>query len=520
MSGAGRRQQAMAQCEWGWEEQRREHAGARSAVDAECFADPDRVDLFLGNQRIDRYLSARGQALAVRLRTLLRNLDYGLFAHGYSRHGRKAIHPCNLLGLIVYATLKGHNSLREMEELAQTELGAMWLCGGHMPDHSTIGKFIQLHGEILSADFYTALVKTLLGRLGVHPGVVAADGTVVEAAASRFGLVKLEAAQQAAVAARAAALSAPEDPELAQRASAAARVSEHAVARSMRRQQQGAAADKTVVAPGEPEAVVQPLKSGAVRPAYKPSLAVHESGLIVGQHVDPSSERAAVLPMLKQHQASFAGLPTRLLLDAGYPSLALLRQLYELELDVLVPSGPTRAPGWQRRGRDGRFAKAEFRYAPERDVYRCPAGRELVAVGRARRDHTGSYQRYRGRQCAGCELRPRCTSAAQGRALNRYLDDELKEAMAAVLAQPAARRAYRQRTMVERAIAQLRQHGLRRFRRRGLKSVRVEFALHCIAYNLGLTVAGGHWHICVLLLARFARPQTTWQLIAAITLTT
>ncbi len=57
--------------------------------------------------------------------------------------------------------------------------------------------------------------------------------------------------------------------------------------------------------------------------------------------------------------------------------------------------------------------------------------------------------------------------------------------MDAVLQQPAARRAYRQRGMVERTIARLRQTGLSRFRRCGIKAVRVEFAIHRIAYNLG-----------------------------------
>jgi hypothetical protein len=29
-------------------------------------------------------------------------------------------------------------------------VGAWWSCGGHQPDHSTIGKFIQLHSVTLS----------------------------------------------------------------------------------------------------------------------------------------------------------------------------------------------------------------------------------------------------------------------------------------------------------------------------------------------------------------------------------
>jgi transposase len=514
MGGTGRRQEGMGQRGFGFAAGPRRESAAVAESEAGLFLDPDRSDLFFGEQRIDRYLIAQRQTLAVGLRALLRGLDYGLFARQYSRHGRKALHPCTLLGLIVYATLKGRGSLREMEELAQVDLGAMWLCGGHLPDHSTIGKFVQLHRELVGEGFFTGLLRSLLSRLGVKAGVVAADGTVIEAAASRLRLIKAEAAHLAAQGAHAAAARAPADGEAAQRAAAAQELSAQASARSERRAQQGASAAETRLAPSEPEAVLQRLKGGGARPAYKPSLAVHESGLIVGHYVDPSSERSAVMPMLKQHQAIFDAPPTRLLLDGGYPSLALFRQLYELELDVLAPSGATRGR-WERRGRYGRFAKSAFHYQPQSDRYRCPAGRELVRVG-SLRDRTGPYHRYRGTQCADCELRARCTSSKQGRALNRYPDDELKEAMSAVLQQPAARRAYRQRTMVERAIARLRQRGLRRFRRRGLRAVRVEFALHCIAYNLGWALRGRLW---LTLCARTRSPIGDWHLLALVAVT-
>lgn len=520
MSGKGRRQAEMEQREFGFAAAARTATYESNAVsETELFLDADRTDLYLGNQRIDRYLSKCGQPLAQELRRLLRGLDYAMFAVSYSRHGRKAIHPCNVLGLIVYATLKGRGSLREMEELAQSDLGAMWLSGGHMPDHSTIGKFIQLHGEVLREEFFVSLVRGLLAQAGVQRGAVAADGTVIEAAASRFRLLKLEAAQEAAARARAQAQRAPEDPVAAQRAQVAQSTSALATERSLRRAQQGGAAAETTIAPSEPQAVVQRLKSGAARPAYKPSLAVHESGWIVGHYVDPSSERAAVAPMLAQHQGIFAAPPVRLLLDAGYSSLSLLRQLCDLEIDVLAPSGPTRAQGgWEKRGVRGGFSKAEFDYDVERDVYRCPADRELVRVGRGR-NHIGPYLRYRGKRCGDCALRSRCTTATQGRTLNRYQDEELKEAMNAVLAQPAARRAYRQRNTVERVIAGLRQAGLRRFRRRGLTGVRVEFALHCIAYNLGRAATRFSAQLCILIFARSQLTHTDWRLLAAITIT-
>ena len=55
-----------------------------------------------------------------------------------------------------------------------------------------------------------------------------------------------------------------------------------------------------------------------------------------------------------------------------------------------------------------------------------------------------------------------------------------------VMQQPAARRRFaRRKAIVERSFAELRmRQGLTRFHRRGESGARVEFALHCIAFNL------------------------------------
>ena len=47
-------------------------------------------------------------------------------------------------------------SLRELERLARTDLGAMWLSAGHQPDHSKVGKFINLHRELLAEEFFVS----------------------------------------------------------------------------------------------------------------------------------------------------------------------------------------------------------------------------------------------------------------------------------------------------------------------------------------------------------------------------
>jgi len=258
-------------------------------------------------------------------------------------------------------------------------------------------------------------------------------------------------------------------------------------------------------------------KDGIVRPSSKPTAMVHESGLIVGQHVDPSSEREALKPMLEQHAAACRQMPKTVLLDAGFASLSMLALMVERDIDVLCPTGQaTSEDNWERRaGRGGRFPKQAFQYVAEQDVYCCPGGRELTYEERKLDTFGRRYRLYRGTQCADCQVREQCTQSQYGRVLKRYEGEELKEALAQVLSQAAARAKYLRRgAIVEPCFAELRERqGLRRFHRRGLNPVRVEFALHCIAFNLKKAVQRPSF---VFFLLWFRSPNRAWHPIGAV----
>jgi hypothetical protein len=76
-----------------------------------------------------------------------------------------ALHPQVMLGLVVYGIINRQWSLRGLEGLVRRDVGAWWVCGGHQPDHSTIGKFIQLHAETLAEEFFVELVRSLMNKL-------------------------------------------------------------------------------------------------------------------------------------------------------------------------------------------------------------------------------------------------------------------------------------------------------------------------------------------------------------------
>lgn len=458
----------------------------------EDFENPNPDNIFIGNQKLREYLNENGFAWVVKLRELLRGSDLRPFISGYTGMGRKAFHPLIMLGLIVYGIIDGKKSLRELEMLAKRDVGAWWLCGGTLPDHSTIGKFINRFRELLSDEYFVSLTRYLVKELKISSGDAAGDGTVLEAMASRYRVIKAEAARAEAEAARNQAEHNPLDEAAQTQAASAERIAEIAEARQAKAATNRSDPDKIQLSKTDPESTLQPLKNGASRFSYKPSVLASKERLIVGQYVDASDENAAVKPMLDQHKAIFGALPNRALFDAGYHNETVLGLAVELDLDMLCPSGRADRGEWGKRSRNGKFRKNEFRYDEERDVYVCPAKRELVRGRRHVRDGRARVE-YVCKNCAGCEFHDRCTDAERGRTIERYEVDELKEAMTKVFENEGARKIYGQRkAMVEPVFSELRGvQNLDRFHRRGIENVRVEFSLHCIAYNLRRSIILG-----------------------------
>ena len=482
-------------------------AAERAGVSDERFKDDDPYHLVIGDQRLDQMLIDNEMGWVVELRKILMSLDYSLLTASYCQRGRKAFHPRTVLGLIVYGLFMRQKALRDLEALSRANIGAWWVCGGHRIDHSTIGKFVQLHQEVLSEEFFTAAAKWVVSRLQLRAGLSSIDGTVIESAGSHWKAIKVEAARLAAQEASVLSAGDVSDQRLHEASAAANEVAEIAQQRCEERRKQGKSTETVAVVPSDPQAVIQPRKDGVMRPGYKASTLMHEAGVIVGQHVHASSEGAAVKPLLEEHHKIFGQAPPTLLLDAGFHNGPQLQELCEQGIDVLCPSGKAMGEDdWEKQGRKGMFAKTQFQYDDQRDVFVCPAGEQLTFTDRGKNARGRNYRRYRTAACTQCKLRGQCTDSTRGRSIKRYSGDEYKEAMALVLLQPRARQVYRQRMRIAEPVhAELRERlGLRRFHRRGVSGVRAEFALYCIAFNLKKALR--HRIVIAVVIARQSEP--------------
>jgi transposase len=98
--------------------------------------------------------------------------------------GAAGYDPDMLVSVLVWAYAHQVTSSRRIERLCQTDVAFRVICGGNLPDHTTIARFRGAF-PAAAAEFF-AEVLGLCARLGMgRLGVVALDGTKIAASASR-----------------------------------------------------------------------------------------------------------------------------------------------------------------------------------------------------------------------------------------------------------------------------------------------------------------------------------------------
>ena len=98
--------------------------------------------------------------------------------------GTAGYDPDMLVTLLVWAYVQGVASSRRMEDLCGTDVAFRVICGGNLPDHSTIARFRADFADPVTVLFGQVLI--LCARLGMGKlGVVALDGSKVRANASK-----------------------------------------------------------------------------------------------------------------------------------------------------------------------------------------------------------------------------------------------------------------------------------------------------------------------------------------------
>jgi transposase len=511
------------------------------------FRDPDPSDIYIGAVRLDLFLKERDLRLPIVIRNFLRTMDLDKFLGAYSLSGRAPFHPAIMLGLILYGLIQGKTSFREMERLAASDLGALWICGGLMPDHTAIFRFINRHSDLIEGDFFEQLTMKIVqaNRIDVNDvndvNDIAIDGTVTQAVGSRYKKLRLEKIDEKEdesekterqhesddkvipssqdIQIDEVSPLPQEDPstthqlvkdeqhqKLSKEEKANRKQKEATkilIERAKARKSKGRT-ESVSIAVHDPDATVQPLKKGGYAPSYKPSIAVNKARIIVAHGLDSSSETAVFEHLLEQSIRTTGGTLGTVLADSAYNCKDVIETAKAKGVEVLIPGGKNS----DAKKSDKQFPKSMFKYDEDTNSYTCPAGKVLLRKDDAKpTNDSAGYVRYQTKDCSQCPLRSKCTNSKEGRIIKRYDIDKEKEALEKIMQTPEAKEKYAHRKgWVEPVFGELLSHQrMQRFRRFGLPKVRVEFALHAMAHNMRrlfvfvkkMIVSGAHGVRCI-----------------------
>ena len=103
--------------------------------------------------------------------------------------GRKGYNPYNLFAAIIYSFAKFKASLRDIEDKCIFDIRVQYIMEGKIPDHSTIGNFINLYILPYQYEIFTIINKQIIKELNLTVATVYLDGTKLEANANKYKFV-------------------------------------------------------------------------------------------------------------------------------------------------------------------------------------------------------------------------------------------------------------------------------------------------------------------------------------------
>ena len=393
-----------------------------------------------------------------------------------------------LLRVWLYGYWKKIRSTRKLEEACREDVGFIWLCGGHQPDHNTLWRFFRQNRQQLRGVFKQTVTAALEMDL-VGLVLQAVDGTRIQALCSGHARHRTEDLEK---------LQSILDEEIAklersiEEANQQSRNFDGELPERLRNRQtlrdkvaqalsQARAQGREYAHPQDPQARRMKCE-GRNRFSYNAQAVVDsDSQIIVAEQViNDETDYQSLVPMIEEARENTAAVPTTLA-DSGYSNGEQLEEAEKKGLPVLVNLQPA-----QRSEGQGPYHSSRFIYDKQADEVICPQGRR-IPLQRTRRKRGKLLRVYRSAKvCAGCPARAQCTRDRHGRTIDlapgheqiREMDRMLQDRHAAQLLQ-------RRRVVVEPVFAQIKQNGgFRRWTMAGLSNVRGQWALLCSVWNL------------------------------------
>ena len=302
--------------------------------------------------------------------------------------GRPSYHPCVLLKLYIYGYLNRVQSSRRLEREALRNVEVMWLTGRLVPDHKTIADFRKDYGSAIRK--VCAQFIMLCRRLDLFTDAsVVIDGSKFKAVNNRdrnFTRAKMErrlAQIEESVVRYLQQLDSADRQEASEvRETKTVRLKEKVARLKQEVQRLHGLKAQMLAAPDQQISLTDPDSrsmatsgrgSGIV--GYNVQVAVDTKHHLIITHevTNVGSDRAQLAHMAKQTKGTLEAESLDVIADRGYFSGPEILACERAGITVTLPK-----PMTSHSIAAGRFAKHDFRYVAEENVYICPAGERLA----------------------------------------------------------------------------------------------------------------------------------------------
>lgn len=395
--------------------------------------------------------------------------------HFYSSTGKPSIDPVVLIKIMLIGYLYGIISERRLMEEIQVNLAYRYFIGYSLeegiPDHSTLSRnrnerfkdstFQEIFDEIV---FQCQKYGLLSGEN------IAFDSTVVEANASLDSLEKRKVYLK--------------PKEYIRKVKEENPVAEDIPKEETPKKKDSSKkklSNKDYVSRTDSEAAIIRKPGKKTMLAYSDHLSVDsQERIITGVLATPAdvSDNKPLVSMIERQREKFGFRPRKVSADKKYAAGKNFKELAEMGIEAFIPVQ-------KHVNKKGLFGQEKFSYNSKEDVFACPQGKKLKFFRYGKTKETKRYK-AEGSDCLTCSLKAKCTTAKNGRMVDRNIYQDLIDEAKKRMETPQGRLSAKMRmTCSETINAEAKTyHGLSRCRYRGQAKAQIQFLLTATAQNV------------------------------------
>ncbi|MFC3284806.1 IS1182 family transposase, partial [Litchfieldella rifensis] len=348
--------------------------------------------------------------------------------------GRPAYHPAVLLKIYLYGYLNRVQSSRRLERETQRNVELMWLTERLTPDFKTIADFRKHNGKAIRDTCRDFVVLCRRQGLFSH-AIVAIDGSKFKAVNNRdrnftFAKMKRRAEEiERSIEHYLRQLDSADQGVPAVTEAQTVHLKEKIEALTEEVQQLQTIEIQRTQAPDQQVSLTDPdarsmTTRGTGVVGYNVQTAVDSRHHLIIAHevTNVGSDRGQLSRMAKLARDASGVSDLNVVADRGYFKGDEILACHEAGITPYLPK-PKTSPSQAR----GLYPREAFRYVPERNAYRCPAGERLI--WRFKTVEKGQVLHcYWSSACPSCSRKPQCTTGIYRRIKRWEHEDVLESA--------------------------------------------------------------------------------------------